>query len=201
MIREEVKLTVLNTVSNVARDHSGFRHHSASSAAHGVRAGLLAASLLPNSSSGPERLPQRRDRPATERRSFHRQTCQRLHREASYQSHGETGGVDPNADSQQVGLLKVVYQPDDWRPGDDQEIKWNEIFGEWKPKPRHVWRLVMKNLKIGIIAEQVGISELAVQNTLQKIFEEVGVNSRLELVLWSLDHEPSQASSAGNPAA
>jgi DNA-binding NarL/FixJ family response regulator len=98
-------------------------------------------------------------------------------------------------------LLKVVYQPDDWRPGDDQEIKWNEIFGEWKPKPRHVWRLVMKNLKIGIIAEQVGISELAVQNTLQKIFEEVGVNSRLELVLWSLDHEPSQASSAGNPAA
>jgi DNA-binding CsgD family transcriptional regulator len=109
--------------------------------------------------------------------------------------------VDPNADSKQVALLNHFHEPQDRRPGDDLEITWYKIWSERTPHQRQVWRLVMKNLKIGMIAEQVGISEVAVQDILQKIFEVVGVNSRLELVLWSLDHEPPQASSAVNSAA
>ena len=109
-------------------------------------------------------------------------------------------GIDSNVDSKQVGLVLYFYVPEDRRPGDDLEITWHEVWGERTPHQLQVWQFVMKNLKIRLIAEQVGISENAVQNELQIIFDQAGMCSRLELVLWTLSHEPPQVESAVNSA-
>ena len=83
--------------------------------------------------------------------------------------------------------LEFILQAlSDWKP-----LKLKRSIGALTRREQEVVRLVAEGMKNREIAEALRITEHTVSNYLYRIFEKLGVSSRVELVFHNLDQLPS----------